>query len=158
MEVLTNRRLLAAITLVAEDHNLPMRRTVSGMLTVKMNHSVLGGIADHYREEAWSTLQRHLDEAHIASRRGADCNSGLYQADIKTWPLRLADAVVRAADYAYQIRVVAQGPQGPAPDPRVWNALMSALTLLVVRTWTGTADADSLSAYMRSLIETVGGL
>jgi hypothetical protein len=66
--------------------------------------------------------------------------------------------VTRAADYAYDIRVVAQGPTGPAPDPRVWSALLGALTMLVVQAWIGAADSEAMSVYMRSLIDTVGGL
>jgi hypothetical protein len=158
MEVLTNRRLLAAITLLAQDHELPMRATVSGMLTIKTNHRVLGGIAEHWHQQAWLTLQQHLDEVHIAAHGGDDCDGEHYHNDVKTWPMRLADAVTRAADYAYDIRVVAQGPTGPAPDPRVWSALLGALTMLVVQAWIGAADSEAMSVYMRSLIDTVGGL
>lgn len=158
MEVLTNRRLLAAITLIATDYDLPLHHIVSAMLTGRMNHSALAKIADSYHQQAWLTLTQHLDEAHIAAHQGEDCDGEHYHDDVKTWPLRLADASVRAADYAYQIRVVAQGPQGPVPDPRAWNALMGALTLLVVRTWIGGPDAESVSVYMRSLIDTIGGL
>lgn len=158
MELRTDRRLLAAIMLVAEEHDLPRREGIRAMLAIKANHAALGRIGAYYQQQAWLVLRDHLNEAHTAAHSDSECVGHHYDQDAELWPLRLAEAVVRAADYAYQIRIVAQGPQGQAPDPRVWDALLGALTILVVRAWIGSTSPTELPVYVRALVDTIGGL
>lgn len=156
-EVPTDRRITHAVSMIANEFDFPRKVSLRTQLAHQHDPVKMGRIGEYYRQQAWVVLKQHLDEAY-AYNNGDNADELAYAEEVKKWPLWFGDAVTIASGYAYQIRVAAQGVTGLPPDPRVWSALVGALSLLTVRARIGDPDHQDLSTYVASLVRAIEGL
>lgn len=153
MDLSTDRRLVAAMTLLADEYDLPRKDYLKQQI-YHAEPAVLGGFADRYVRAAWHELQKNLSEAFNAKLPSTvGSPEGLPPAAVTgPWPRDLMQATIAASGLAYDIRATAQGVRGPAPDPRVWAALVALLTVLVIRARVASADPHSVHNSVKTVV------
>lgn len=154
-DIAPDRLITWAVSFIANDWELPRRLILHNKLTRKQDPVAMGAIGSHYRKQAWLKLKLHLESEFLEDdeEEGRD-----FEEYAKQWPLWWADAVTTGADYAYQVRAAAQGVRGRSPDPRVWSALVGAMTLIVVKAQIGEADPARVPLFVASLVASIEAL
>lgn len=116
-DISTDQRLLLVVLRMATDEDLPRERHLRELLTSPKLPGVRS-LLTRYREEEVTALQAHYYDKEV---------------EVETLVTEAFKATARAADLAYGIRFLAQGTRGTAPSVPVWELLVAALTVLVLR-------------------------
>lgn len=116
-EVSTDQRVLLVVLRMATDENLPRTDHLRDLLT-RDRLPGIRALLTRYRQEELNALNAHYYDREV---------------EVTTLVQEAFKATARAASLAYAIRLLAQGTRGTPPSAVVWELLVAALTVLVLR-------------------------
>lgn len=151
----TDRRLVAAMVVLADEHDLPRKHYLRNLVVSGVSPEKMAEFTARYVKQSWKDLDQQLNERFFHDH-GEDAL--LTTEETRLWPRKLMEATLEASGHAYRLRAAAQGPQGAPPDDRVWQALVAALTLVVVRARVNNHDTWALTNSVNTAIKMLGDL